>query len=221
VSATRLQVRGQIASELETDRKYQALASRMLKLAESRAQSADVRGVQRVVTTIKANDQALGALRPDAVASMIAAVEDQLDAARRLRLERDRWALRAPELRAYRSAMAPSLDRLQQMTPLLEDIKSLSGSGPDAIGVILDGAARIQKVLARLEPPSELRDVHNLFTSAVQLADNAAKIRREAALTGSINRAWDASSAAAGSLMLATKARTDLLVALRPPQVSQ
>jgi len=221
VSATRLQVRGQIASELETDRKYQALASRMLKLAESRAQAADVRGVQRVVNNIRANDQALGALRPDAVASMIAAVEDQLDAARRLRLERDRWALRAPELRAYRSAIASSLDRLQQMVPLLEDIKSLAGSGPDAIGVILDGAARIQKVLGRLEPPSELRDVHNLFTSSVQLADNAAKIRREAALTGSITRAWDASSAAAGALMLATKARTDLLVALRPPQVSQ
>jgi len=97
----------------------------------------------------------------------------------------------------------------------------LSGSGPDAIGVILDGTAKIQKVLASLEPPSELRDVHTLFTSAVQLADNAAKIRREAALTGSITRAWDASSAAAGALMLFTKGRTDLLVALKPPQVSQ
>ena len=57
--------------------------------------------------------------------------------------------------------------------------------------------------------------MHNLFTSAVQLADNAAKIRREAALTGNIARAWDASSAAAGALMLATQARTDLLVALQ------
>jgi len=221
VNATRLQVRGQIASELETDRKYQALASRMLQLASARAQVADVRGVQRVMETIRANDKALGELRPDAVASMIATVEDQLDGARRLRLERDRWALRAPELRAYRSAMASSLDRLQHMVPLLEDIKALSGSGPDAIGVILDGTAKIQKVLASLEPPSELRDVHTLFTSAVQLADNAAKIRREAALTGSITRAWDASSAAAGALMLFTKGRTDLLVALKPPQVSQ
>jgi hypothetical protein len=221
VNAARLLVRGQIASELETDRKYQTLATRMLKLAASRAQQADVRGVQRVITTIRANDEALGSLRPDTVASLVAEVESQLDAARRLRLERDRWALRAPELRAYRTGIASSLDRLQQMTPLLEDIKSLAGSGPDAIGAILDGAARIQRVLGRLEPPSELRDVHNLFTSAVQLADNAARIRREAALTGSITRAWDASSAAAGALMLASKARTDLLVALRPPQFSQ
>ena len=221
VNGTRLLVRGQIASELETDRKYQALATRMLQLASARAQAADVRGVQRVVDTIRANDKALGELRPDAVASMIATVEDQLDGARRLRLERDRWALRAPELRAYRSAMASSLDRLQRMVPLLEDIKALAGSGPDAIGVILDGTSKIQKVLSTLDPPSELRDVHSLFTSAVQLADNAAKIRREAALTGSITRAWDASSAAAGALMLFTKGRSDLLVALKPPQVSQ
>jgi hypothetical protein len=221
VNAARITVRAQIASELETDRKYQALATRILKLATSRAQIGDVRGVQRVISTIRPNDEALGSQRPDAVASLVAEVEAQLDAARRLRLERDRWALRAPELRAYRAAIASSLDRLQQMTPLLEDIKSLSGSGPDAIGTILDGSSRIQRTLARLEPPSELREIHNLFSSAVQLADNAARIRREAALTGSINRAWDASSAAAGALMLAGKARTDLFVALRPPQFSQ
>ena len=38
--------------------------------------------------------------------------------------------------------------------------------------------------------------------SAAQLADSAARIRREAALTGDMARAWDASSAAAGALML-------------------
>ena len=38
--------------------------------------------------------------------------------------------------------------------------------------------------------------------SAAQLADSAATIRREAALTGDMARAWNASSAAAGALML-------------------
>ena len=51
------------------------------------------------------------------------------------------------------------------------------------------------------------------YRSAVQLAANAAKIRREAALTGNIARAWDASSAAAGALMLSARARTDLVAA--------
>jgi hypothetical protein len=34
-----------------------------------------------------------------------------------------------------------------------------------------------------------------------------------------MTRAWDASSAAAGALMLGAKARTDIIAALRPPQL--
>jgi hypothetical protein len=60
--------------------------------------------------------------------------------------------------------------------------------------------------------------VHALIVSAVQLADNAAKIRREAALTGSLARAWDASSAAAGSMMLTDRATKGLQQVVRPPQ---
>jgi hypothetical protein len=54
----------------------------------------------------------------------------------------------------------------------------------------------------------------------VELADAAARIRREAALTNSITRAWDASAAAAGSLMLVDKARTELNTALQLPQLN-
>lgn len=220
-ATTRADVAAQIARELETDRKYQALSARMLRLATARAGMADVRGVQRVLASLSANDQLLGSSRPDVVASTTAAVEEQLDVARRLRLERDRWALRAPDLRAYRTSMTASLEALQRMVPLLEDIKLLAGSGPDALGAILRATARVQKALGAIQPPSELRDVHNLFVSAVQLADNAAKIRRQAAVDGSMSRAWDASSAAAGALMLVARARTDMQLALRPPQASR
>ncbi len=216
--SARATVAARMAAELEADRKYQALTARTLRLATLRARAGDVRGVQRVLSGIGAEDQRLGGARPDAVASLVAAVEAQLDAARHLRLERDRWALRGPEIRAYRAAIAVPLDLLGRLTPLLDDIKSLSGTGPDAIGSILRTTARIQKALSTITPPSEARDAHNLLVSAVQLADSAAKIRREAAIDGNMPRAWDASSAAAGALMLAARARTDLQAALRPPQ---
>ena len=217
--ATREQVAAQIARELETDRKYQALTIRVLSLAAGRARLADVMGVQRVLTSIAINDVALGSARPDAVLSIVAAVDAQLDAARRLRLERDRWAIRAPELRAYRLAMAGPLYQIQRLTPLLESIKSLAGSGPDALGSILRATGQIRKAMEPITPPTELRDAHDLLVSAVQLADSAARIRREAAINGNMARAWDASSAAAGALMLAARARTDMQVALRPPQI--
>jgi hypothetical protein len=53
--------------------------------------------------------------------------------------------------------------------------------------------------------------------SAAQLADGAARIRREAALSGSIDRAWDASSAAAGALMLITRAAAEIDAMMKPP----
>ena len=58
-----------------------------------------------------------------------------------------------------------------------------------------------------------------MLVSATQLAANAARIRREAALTGNMTRAWDASSAAAGALMLSAKARTDMQNLFRSPQL--
>ena len=72
---------------------------------------------------------------------------------------------------------------------------------------------------AAIHPPDELIDAHALFISAVNLAQNAAAIRREATLSQNMTRAWDASSAAAGALMLGSKARTDIQKLTRRPQL--
>lgn len=218
---TKAAVVQQIAHEEAVDRRYRALRDRLVRLATARARMADVRGVQRVLLQIPDADEALGRERPDLVGATTAAIEEQLDAARRLRLERDRWALRAPALRAYRSSIGASLVALQRMTPLLEDIKLLAGSGPNALGAIVSGTVQILSSLAGIDPPEELREAHGLLESAARLADSAAKIRREAAISGNMARAWDASSAAAGALMLASRARNDIQLALRPPQIGQ
>ena len=79
--------------------------------------------------------------------------------------------------------------------------------------------AEILQQARTIAPPAELRAAHALLVSAVQLAGNAGQIRREATLAEDIARAWDASSAAAGALMLGARARTDLRSLLRPPQL--
>lgn len=208
-----------IAWEIEIDDAYRSLRTRVLRVAEERARAADVRGLQRLVAQAKTSDEALGRARPDAVGDILAAVEAQLDAARRLRLARDRWALRLPDLRTYRAAVGTSLQKLIRLSPALEDIKALAGSGPDALGSILKAAADVLRVAQAITPPDELREVHSLLLSATQLADAAARFRREAALTGDMSRAWDASSAAAGALMLSTRVRSEMQAALRLPQL--
>jgi hypothetical protein len=146
-------------------------------------------------------------------------VEVRLDAARRLQLARDRWALRAPEFRQYRLAIKVPLDLFARMAPALEQIKSLAGSSPSSLQILQSAVGQILQQARTIVPPVEFRAVHALFVSAVQLAGNAGQIRREATLAEDIARAWDASSAAAGALMLSARARTDLQSLLRPPEL--
>ena len=75
----------------------------------------------------------------------------------------------------------------------------------------------VQSTLARLDVPSDLRQAHALAISAVQLAGNAARLRREAVESGNMQPARDASAAAAGAQMLFERASADLRRALTPP----
>jgi hypothetical protein len=215
----RREAQARIELELETDRAYQSLSARMLARASERAKAADVRGVERVLADIRIQDGALGGKRPETVDALVVAVDAHLDAARVRRLERDRWALRAPELRKYQAAVSASLNKLAALAEPLEDIKALAGSGPDALALVLRVAREVTKTVTAAVPPVELQAVHSLLISAAQLADSAARTRREAALTGSMPRAWDASAAAAGALMLTVRARADMQTELLPPHL--
>jgi hypothetical protein len=219
VSATKTAAQAVIAADLRIDRSYQALSERMMYLAEERAKQADVRGVEQVIALVHQQDVALGRVRPEAVEGLVAAVQDKLDAARRLRLARDRWELRQPIYRRYRAAIRQPMDIFTELRPSLEDIKSLAGSSPTTLAGIEQRVARIVALAAAIPPPEEFSGAHALFVSAAQLAQSAAQIRRESTLANNIARAWDASSAAAGALMLDARARAEMLAVLRLPQL--
>ena len=220
-TATRLAVSTTMGQELETDRQYQLLTTRILKLAAARANAADVRGVERLRADVEAGDRSLGSKRPDTVGSLLAAVEEQLNAARTMRLAHDRWALRQPDFRNYGNQMTTPLDRFDRLKTALDDIKTLVGSSPFALSAIQRGAAQATGTLLKIVPPEEFRAVHALFLSAAHLADTAAKVRMEATLTGDLRRAWDASSAAAGALMLEAQARSQFRSLFQGPRLTK
>jgi hypothetical protein len=218
-ASTRTSVQATVQSELRTDHVYQTLTTRVLAVADARAKTADVRGLERLVRSLEAQDRALGNKRPDAVTSLIAVIDEKLDAARRLQLARDRFAMRAPELTKYRLAIQTPIDLLAQLTPSLEAIKSLAGSSPASLAALERTSTRIVALATAIVPPEEAAAAHALLISAMQLAKTAAEIRREAAAAADMARAWDASSAAAGALMLSAKAKADILASVRPPQL--
>ena len=213
----RMEAQIQIKQEIALDRSYQSLAARMMLLANRRAAQADVRGIEQVVKAIHEWDVALGQKRSDAIDSLIRAVEEKLDVARRLQLARDRYALRAPVLARYRLAIRTPIELFAQLVPALEGVKALSGSPPATLTAIERTVAQILSLAGAIAPPQEVASAHALLISAAQLARNAAQIRRDAILASDMTRAWDASSAAAGALMLGARARADIQTSLKPP----
>jgi hypothetical protein len=150
---------------------------------------------------------------------LLAEIQVQLDAARKLRLARERWQERVGSFRAYLEAVTPIFKVLDAAQRNLDEIMKLAGSEPAAL---VSMGARLQESsrrLGALAVPDELKPSHALLQSALNLADNAVRTRRQAMTSGDLKSAWDASSSAAGSMMLFTRAREDLEAAVTLPHI--
>jgi len=208
-----------IGEEVASDKRYAELSGTILRGASVAARRADVREVERLQAAAERRDVESGRKRPDLMSALLAQVQAQLDSARKLRLARDQWRERVGAFRAYLEAVTPVFDTLNRAQGDLIDIKQLAGTEAAAL-VLLDG--RLQdaaKRLGEMAVPDELKPSHALLRSAVNLASNALKTRRQAVVAGDLKAAWDASSAAAGSMELFAKVRSDMVAAVTLPEI--
>ncbi|MPZ20327.1 MAG: hypothetical protein GEV06_20780 [Luteitalea sp.] len=206
-----------LAEERSTNRAYARLTKASLERAERLAARADVDGVSELRRRIERRDAALGHKRPDEVNALVEAVESKLDAARRVRLLRDQWALREPVYRAYQRAVSPAFKCFEEQRAALEAIHTLAGPEVERLAELESQLAEAFVTLARIQPTPELQAPHALVTSAVHLALTAARGRREAAASADMRAAWNAAAAASGAIMLAEQARDDIARVTRKP----
>ena len=89
---------------------YADLSTRMLKLADERVRRADVKGLEALIRDVLKADDKLGRQRPQETAALLATMDLRLDAARRMRLSSDRWAVSQGVVRAYERKARPALD---------------------------------------------------------------------------------------------------------------
>jgi hypothetical protein len=218
-AAMRARVSSELAIEREVDARYAALARRSLARADERASFADVRGVEGIVSQTLKEDDRLGRRRPGQIGALLAALDHRLDQARRLRLARDRWAEREDRYRVYRNDLRGAIGALNRSRTWLEDIRALAGPDVKALATLEYRVAVAVGKLGALSPPAGLEPVHALAGNALQLAGNASRARRRAISSGDLNTAWEASSAAAGALLLLGRIAEDLDRALQPPSL--
>ena len=217
-AALRARASADLGLELRTERAYSDLIATTMLAADQRARLADVRAIEKLVRKVLQADDRLGRRRPQATAALLATLDARLGDARRLRLERDAFASRMKSLRAYRGDIEDALESFRESSPGLEEIRALAGPSQKLLLRLSERASRSMLRLKRMKPPSELHTAHALLTSAFQLAGQAAATRQKAILTTSMDLAWQASSAAAGALMMYASANEELERLAAPPR---
>jgi hypothetical protein len=212
-------VERELRQELATDRQYASLSQRIVTQASDYAARAAIIDLERLIAKIPREDSKLGQKRPEVIQSMNGAVQTQLIAARRLRLLRDQWLLRQSSYRAYQHSVASQILLLVKSQPMLDSIRRLDGPPPDrllALRTQLSGGA---ERLERVRTPDYLRGINDLLVGTWRFADNAVRARVKAIEGGDPSAAWEASSAAAGALMMLTRVQSEIRDILEPPRL--
>jgi hypothetical protein len=195
------------------------MARRLMNESTRGATAARVADVQRVLDRIPREDVRLGRRRPEVVQALHASVQGQLEAARHLRLRRDQWMIRRSLYLAYQRSVGTQLLQLVKLQPALESIRRLDGPGPETLVTLqarLKGGA---ERLERIQAPADLRTTHELLLGAWRFAETAVNGRYAAARNANVTTAWEASSSAAGALLLLSRAQQELKTLIEPPRL--
>jgi hypothetical protein len=212
-------VENQLQHEAAIDQNYLRLSRELVERASRAAAKADVRNIERVMDRIQKEDARFGHQRPEMVQALTASVQTQLQDARHLRLLRDQWKSRLVIFREYQRTVGADLVQLVKARSALESIKKLDGPEPDRLDslnrVLRGGAGRLD----RLHVPEYLRSTHELVKGAWRFAETAAAGRMKAVAAADIGTAWEASSAAAGALMMLSLAQKELRALTEPPKL--
>ena len=180
--------------------------------------SADVRGLEPAARAHPAARRGARQQRPEAVE--VADRRGRGQARRRAPAAagaRSLGAARARPCATYRLADPSADGSVRQLKPSLEDIKALSPDrrrrrSPWLQRIGARGSLHADRAIV---PPEELTAAHALLVSAAQLAATPRRSGARRRSAGDMARAWDASSAAAGALMLGARARTDIQTLLQ------
>lgn len=218
--AVRTRVSTALALEERTSRSYETLTRDTLRDAERQARVGNVGGVEAVIRRALSADDRLGQRRPHEMAALLATLDVSLDTARRVRLARDSWAARADQLRRFRDALNEPLRLMRAARGPLDEIRRLAGPAQSRLARLATGmaaATTAMKAASSLDVPAEATSVQSLLQTAIQLASQAAETRRRAILSKEMKPAWEASSAAAGALLLLDRANEELQALMAIP----
>ena len=162
------------------DTAYAQLQTTTLAAATRSASRADVRGIEKLRTTVRDADARLGGKRPAEVEGLLATLDVQLESARAMQLALDQW-----ELRSSSTALPPCRDHpaaCDQPQHGRAPGRALPGRPAGAPPALDHRALATRGAPAdRISPPAAMQPIHALFRSARAMAEQAFTLRLSAA----------------------------------------
>ena len=218
-SLVRLAATREFNAESTANTAYAALAAEIRAQAEAAKKKGDTAALAKMTETVQARDKALGGRRPQLVAGLLAELEAMVASTKTVNDTLVRYTRVRAHLLAYERSIRPVLSGLDGLRPILNAIRETRYTSYDRLVVASDRLKKYITVVATMQAPEELADVHATLGSALSMADHACAKRRLAVAIMSGPSAEQASSAAAGALLLFDQMRTQLVQRLYPPKV--
>lgn len=198
---------------------YARLFSEVRGQADQARRRADVSGVEAAITALTAGDRDLGSRRRHNVDALLAELAEVLAATRAHREALDRYARVRNSLLQYERTVRPITSGLDGLTPILNALRDVKYTAYERLVRTTARIAAFRTSLEAVSPPTDLADVHATIDSALKMASHAVARRRLAMAVMSETIDREASSAAAGALMLYGLAREQLVSRLYPPKI--
>ena len=208
-----------LQAEESIERQYRALMQDAIARADVAVRHGRTSVVQRLIWEVAEADQKLGARRAREMAAFGRRLDIELRLAKEQQAAFARWEETKDQLFAYELRLRPLFDDWVTQRVVLREVRS----GVTARASALDAAARrfsaIDATLGRMRPLPEVREVHALLRSAVQMTRQGLVLGQRLSVASNPDIARNASSAITGGELLLSQARAQLVVALNPRKV--
>jgi hypothetical protein len=218
-SPVRIASTREFIAESTANEAYAALASEIRAQADAARKKGDVAGLAKMAETVRSRDKALGGRRPQVVAGLLAELEAMIASTKPVSDTLTRYTRVRAYLLAYERTIRPVMSGFDGLRPILNAIREMRYTSYDRLVVASERLKKFMGAVATIQPPEELADVHATLASALSMADHACSKRRLAVAIMSGPSAEQASSAAAGALLLLDQTRAQLVQRLYPPKV--
>jgi len=217
--ALKARVSRTLQAEEVVERQYRALMQDAMARADVAVRRGRASVLQRLIWEVAEQDQKLGGRRAREMAAFGRRLEIELQLAKEQQAAFARWEQVKDQLFAYELRLRPVFDDWVSQRLVLRDVRTGTTPRTSALDTAVRRFASIDATLARMRPLAEVREVHAVLRSAVQMARQGLVLGQRLTVASNAEIARNASSAITGAELLLSQARAQLVVQLNPRTV--